>query len=552
MRSKSSAALLLAVLVSSTTVSGQLVCEPGESTTPPASCILVTGSGDGCTSSRDALTATDAYNAALVGCFGEKVNLFQDPGGCEHCPGSASGVPGPEASNISAVFLPLNYRFFNLSVRLPEVSGVAYEVRVYGNDELFCACCTGETSHNFTLAYTPGVNVVTFQLQVLAFPGGEVFYKDLAYPENCAQVPYDVSTCGLPRLETPTNVSLECNGSHTTISWSRAVSYISPAHETVFIDVDTFYLTIRDCDNQQTRFVVRNTSTVTVNTSAVTDLSIHAYSQCSGLYQYREDSRNVSLAGCSLPTYCAGTSYCRSVGPRTCYGRLACEPPSVTISHPLPTPQNTIVFVPPSVERNFLPVYIATGIAGAILILVTAVVIVIFIVRRPPPPPPPWYDRIPGHSPSPPPRHSAALVIYSPSTQQQEKNVVLQGFADMHNLRVGVESLLQDARRPQDTLVTWISDNYARANAVFCVCNREFKSDWETGAPSEDSSVAVQTLRLLFEGDLGSVELKKYAVVLSKPTDEEFIPPLLKSLPRINLADTPALAKFAGREHSPV
>ena len=60
--------------------------------------------------------------------------------------------------------------------------------------------------------------------------------------------------------------------------------------------------------------------------------------------------------------------------------------------------------------------------------------------------------------------------------------------------------------------------------------------------------MVVRTLRKLFEGDIaaGAKMPKRYAVVLTKPTDEDVIPPILRALPRFNMSDSRALAGFVG------
>ena len=547
-----SSIVLFAVLSVSKVASGQLSCVPGDPFSGGRALCREAGEG-GCTADRYATTTTNSYNGRIDQCFGDEVNRYYDLGECHHCAGTHT--TGPEETDVTLSLLPLDYGHFILSVSLPRMSGVQYEVRLSESESSpFNTCtCTTATTVNYTLHYYDDPPPKA-QVQVVPFPIGSIFHQEINLPQSCGdpRLPYVRETCGLPRLERPTDVVLECNGTHTTISWNKTVSAITPSNQTLHLEIDTFYLTIYDCTHQQSRLLITNTTTVTVNTSAVTNFTLHAYSKCSGLYQYRVDSSASPIVSCSLPLYC-GTR-CVSKDHRVCSGKSACEATSRYSSSPSPSPTNIILHTDDS--EHFLPVYITAGAAGAVLLTVSVLLIaIIFLVNRARPRQrgPGAYNQIPqrySHSPSP--FQASALTIYSPSTPALEKNVIMQGFADMRNLKMGVESLLQDTRQPRQTLVNWINESYQRASAVFCVCNQSFMSDWDAVTPSEDGAMAVQTLRLLFEGDVHSAELRKYAVVLIKPSDEEFIPPLLRSLDCFDLSDTQALARFANREHSPV
>ena len=546
-----SSIVLFAVLSVSKVASGQLSCVPGDPFSGGRALCREAGEG-GCTADRYATTTTNSYNGRIDQCFGDEVNRYYGLSGCDYCAGT--NIPGSRTTDVTLSLLPLDYRHFILSVSLPRMSGVQYWVRLSVRESSSCTCTTA-TTVNYTLQYYDHPPPKA-QVQVVPFPNGSIFHHEIILPQSCGdpRLPYVRETCGLPRLQRPTDVVLECNGTHTTISWSKTVSAITPSNQTLHLDIDTFYLTIYDCTHQQSRLLITNTTTVTVNTSAVTNFTLHAYSKCSGLYQHRVNSAASPIVSCSLPLYCG--THCVSKSRRVCSGKSACEATSRYPSSPSPSsssPSPTNILRTDDSE-HFLPVYITAGAAGAVLLTVSVLLIaIIFLVNRARPRPrePGAYNPIrQSHSPSP--FQTSALTIYSPSTPLLEKNVIMQGFADMRNLKMGVESLLQDTRQPRQTLVNWINESYQRASAVFCVCNQSFMSDWDAVTPSEDGAVAVQTLRLLFEGDVHSAELRKYAVVLIKPSDEEFIPPLLRSLDCFDLSDTQALARFANREHSPV
>ena len=521
-------------------------------------CAPVVSSEPTCTSDS---RCRDDINSQLKACFGPDVQKYFMPSECDthnpdHCSDADESAPDPGEVDIEVQFVPVSIYRFNVSVRLPQAPGVQqYDLRVTIKDstlastmELFNFCaCTSVTRYNFTLSYNNERDPIDLGIVVKTFPGGHLkLEKNYDFPRHCAdherRIPYDTTTCGLPRLQKPTILPLYCNGTHTTISWNKTVSYISPVNQQkVWVNVSRFYLVVVDEFNDKKCYDVNNATEVTVNTTKVVKVSLHAFDKCSGLYE-----RKLNLtpyARCSVPAWCSNTSR------GDCSQKVSCYQPSVTstaisaVFTPLPT---SVRNSPKQDEDHLLPIYYAAGAAGGILVLVATVIIVMLVIR--------WRVSISDYGLIRPPSPSqrSALIIYSPSTPEEEKRVILQSFVKIQN-KVKIEFILQDLRKPRISLVDWISQHYKNAGTVFYVCNEEFQCDWENSRPlSEDSAVAVQTLRLLFQGDLTSVQLRKYAVVLSKPTDEVFVPELLKALPQINLSDTPNLMKFAGRETSPV
>ena len=501
-----------AVVFCSGGVLGQLTCEPGAGSPLQAGCRPV---GD-----SETLCKGD-FTKCLVHCFDPLVNVDDSSKYSRGCLDDNS--PLRSDMNITYKLVPMKYNYFNLTVQLPQLDSGKYVVEL--NVGFPVCACTNQTTHSFTVKYKDRDSM---KLVVKSSPGGPDLDRSIPHPRHCADVeriPYDADTCGLPQLEKPTDIVFQCNETHTEISWNSTTGYITPGTDKyVPINSNMFYLTV----NYSRTFVAVNTTSVTLNTTEEMTVSLYSYKQCSGLYKY---SRKFTLPelGCSPPT----TSTNRGPG-ICCGGNSNCQiMPSVSsvvptqTSNPLPFEPEENDHTPSALTLTIVLPTVAVAFTALVVIVVFILIAYKLVICRP-------------HSKQilPSPLQYSPLIIYSPNTPEQEKLVVMQSFAAVQN------AFLQDTRRPQQSLVNWILEHYERANAVFCVCNREFKSDWETGAPSEDSSVAVQTLRLLFEGDLGSVELKKYAVVLSKPTDEEFIPPLLKSLPRINLSDTTTLVHF--------
>lgn len=522
--------------------SGKLTCDPVDSSSG-ASCEPAS-SYSGC----DGEHVREDEGDPEMACFGPNYRSFLCSDGINSdllkCSTDRSECHTSETNDhrtsdgVSYTFEPVNVRYFKLCVRLPPEGIEEYEVRVNYDGEAYSKC-SSEKTYNLTLEYLYSTEP-PMQLRVLA--GGSVVYdQQLDYPNDCADninIAYDITTCGLPQLQSPPKIVMKRNRTHTTVSWDKAVSYISPiSGDEVLINISTFYLTVKESGQ---RFKVCDATKVAINITTPINVLLHAFDTCSGIYEFRHNTGKVVVVGLSLPTTCN-----ISDTPQAVCGEIA-PPVSITPS-PIKTPS---IISQPTLVDGYIPVYIAAGIAGGVLILVAVVTaLIIAIVKG-------CHSkgghaRLQGHtpSPSPPPQHSA-LVFYSPGTSEQEKRVIMQTFAIIHHLpdQSGFESYLQVTRRPQQTLVNWINLHHDKAQAVILVCNNVFKSEWEAIRPSPE----VQTLRLLFEGQLSSKERKRYAIVLTKPSDEVFIPSLLKALPRFNLFDTVALVQYVRNEESPV
>ena len=157
----------------------------------------------------------------------------------------------------------------------------------------------------------------------------EIFARNIPIPRHCGDtergVPYDDNTCGVPRLQPPTNVTVHCNETHTNISWNRYIRYIKPNNSHSLIKSENFYLTVNS-DNTELEFVVFNASSVTLNTTAAMNITLYGYTRCSGLLELR--LRRTSATGYSLPVHTS------NIGPETCCENSTCDAKS-SIIHPL-------------------------------------------------------------------------------------------------------------------------------------------------------------------------------------------------------------------------
>ena len=511
---------VFAIVSCSGAVLGQLSCDPGVKFGPRATCRSIGKREEHC----------ETRHVCFDPCFDKEDRVVPDTcSRCNKCKCSGSSISN---TNVSVTYrlMPLKFNYFNLSVQLPAVSGVEYTLQLKKSPYSSTVCyCTSDTSFNFTFQYPTSDRELT--LKVKSSSAGQVFDRKIKYPRHCGDtergMPYDQKICGWPRLQKPRNVVLQCNETHTYISWNKTISYVRPDnHQQKYIESKKFYLVVELSDNRELTFVVSNASSVTLNTTAAMNITLYGYKTCSGLIDWT--LRSLPAVGVSLPFHasnrapgtCCGNSTCNKISSAT----VVVAPPVYTTPPPmfLPTKSN------PKANHIPIAVWIATGVVIAVLVPAVILVFAVSVVKK---------RRKTTFSEKVSP-YTSALVVYSPSTPEQEKLDIMQCFAKVRCLTSGIKLFLQDERSPQQSLSDWILEHHKNASIVFCVCNKEFECEWDN--KSEESVAAVHIIKMLFQGDCCP---EKYAVVLSKPEDKVFIPASLKALPRINLADTSSFTK---------
>jgi hypothetical protein len=479
---------------------------------------------------------------------------FTKTGTVGYCPQSPNSMPfgkcitpsgsiGSTKLNITHNFSPYNYLHYNLTIRVDSLNAYveAYGLLLTRNGVTTCVCINASftNEYSFILGYGEYTSV---EVKVDTFPRTltSAVVKTIVPPTDCADyergIAFDEQTCGLPQYEKPRNVSLRCNSTHTNISWDMPYyrepgEVISTSHSEP--DIDTYYLTVSTCDGQKNYFTIRNSTEITINTSMNFDFLLYGYSPCSGFYEYKR--RNLhDVLGCSQPAGC--TDVQDSEMPCCLASPLSVCPTPTPSASSIPGDEHLVVYILPS----------AGGMILTMIILIAVIAVCYRILRNKPTRV--TYIYCPVAKKSPSPCAFSALIMYSPNTPELEKNAITQQLGpDLQ----GVESFLLTTRLPRQALIHWITEKYEKSDAVFCICNEEFREDWESdsaGTHCSDDAVVVRTLRKLFEGDIapGAKMPKRYAVVLTKPRDEDVIPSILRGLPRFNMSDSRALAGFVG------
>ena len=117
-----------------------------------------------------------------------------------------------------------------------------------------------------------------------------------------------------------------------------------------------------------------------------------------------------------------------------------------------------------------------------------------------------------------------ALVIYSPSTPE-EKQELIRGhlLSQLHSY--GIETLSHDLTCIKESPSLWLEREIAMATIVICVCNKEFKHDWECERNGTSSLPIVQSLNHLIYASINqNKDMSKYAVVLLEEGDKDCVP----------------------------
>ena len=140
-----------------------------------------------------------------------------------------------------------------------------------------------------------------------------------------------------------------------------------------------------------------------------------------------------------------------------------------------------------------------------------------------------------------------ALIIYSPNTPEEKQDFIRSNFIPKLESD-GIRTLSHDFACIKESPSSWLEREIAKATVVLCVCNKEFKEDWEGRNPNTASSLPlVQSLRHLILATVHQGgDLSKYAVVLLESCDQKYIPTMyLRSDPRqFRLTEVDAVARF--------
>ena len=140
------------------------------------------------------------------------------------------------------------------------------------------------------------------------------------------------------------------------------------------------------------------------------------------------------------------------------------------------------------------------------------------------------------------------LVIYSPNSSEEDKHLVWQylvcDLAECHNgsRRIQIESYDSSLRKNASA---WLEDNFMRASMILCVCNIQFKREWDQqNAPP--FCPLIFSLRQLVYAMLNrnTSPSSKFAVVLLRQSDYQHIPEYLNSTKHFLVNEVKEIGRF--------
>ena len=143
-------------------------------------------------------------------------------------------------------------------------------------------------------------------------------------------------------------------------------------------------------------------------------------------------------------------------------------------------------------------------------------------------------------------RQPIALIVYSPNTSEKKQELI-RGHLITELRLYGIETHSHDLTCIKESPSQWLEREIAKATIVLCVCDKEFKGDWECSQNNTNSLPLVQSLKHLIYATVNQGgDLSKYAVVLLKPTDKDYIPTrYLQGDPRqFMVTDVDAIGRF--------
>ena len=366
--------------------------------------------------------------------------------------------------------------------------------------------------------------------------------KNKQFPTNCTDysrgLPRSSSSCGRLQYGRPRNVQVHKSAFSTALSWDKPCFLDSNACNFVGMDSsesepDTYYLTTT-VRNATTHFVVYNSTEVTLSTADAVDFKLYTHTPCSGMCEVPFFSNS-----CSTPA----TSPGEVVDNDTC-----CVSDSSTSSTSV---QPTVTSTPKPRDKNSSPTNHGQVILPVAVVVALAMIVIVVILSSLL-----CYkchsngnvtDEIPLIKPSSTP--CPVLVVFSHRTTEREAQTILRYLvSDLTASPYCIESSTYGIGHLRQSLSEWMVERHREANAVLCVCNREFFEDWTGTCPDTDGSPqVVRTLKHLFEGDLQRMPsgTKNFAVILMRATDDQFIPPLLKSRQAFMYHQVDEIARFS-------
>ena len=433
--------------------------------------------------------------------------------------------------SLSYTLLPLDARYFSMDVSwtwfdedFQSALGqlVGYELRIVSDSPrpqttVKCLCIWEPFLRNISLGFDPvlyyrasSFNTEAMKVALYTLPYEEKWQyvqysvsKDTSWPIACQR--YDIAAnvrlfCPVPLPGAPTGVNVLSRLSVNAmkgldVSWISG--HVAPTSS------ETYYATVFDSLwNISLRFVVTGSRNIQISgLYAGTNYSvmIRGYSLCSG-----------------LPSF--DSNYSRDVG---------CGALSEAIEEVFQLPSTPSLVSTNSTgytsSRNNRVIFIACTIVMATLFLTFGLLFLsillyqyIFPCRK-------RHSQEIGMDPNPFQLANSlstldALVLYSHGSPILERIVIEQYVVCL--LRRSRLVVLSCNDHTEKTAMQWVEENARSAHAVFVVCNEHLCKEWR----KQCRTPLINSLDMIIASAVGQMSIRKYATVLLKPSDEQFIP----------------------------
>ncbi len=124
-------------------------------------------------------------------------------------------------------------------------------------------------------------------------------------------------------------------------------------------------------------------------------------------------------------------------------------------------------------------------------------------------------------------KENKVLIVYSDHSSEIETKRTLYLFSELQSFR-DIEVKMESLEVVRESPPAWVEKTVKECSTILCVCNPQFKEEWEKGRGGS----LVSMVRHLYEGNVNQSDerdMAKYAVVLLHEDDKLLIPAYLKN-----------------------
>ncbi len=372
-----------------------------------------------------------------------------------------------------------------------------YELRVKKNNTLIkCLCIREPSLFNISLGVEDAFGYDStanrnLSLSLATFPFG--FWAPGEYTkENSSRWPLECSgsdAC-LPQLPLAPLSSVSYSTEELTVSWTET----SPN--------DLYYVKLDSISHNETVNIFVNGSTcISVGglpSAGSWSVRVQGYSPCAGLSSYFSNKNN--------PIGCGRWS-------------AFSQPLEMTSS----TFSTSFLGNPKYNRDSSLIASLVVGVFSVAVLATTGIIIIMYLWRISnkrkstaifaeldgPGVVSPYHNK---------PAKVEALVLYSLGTPTHEKieiETYIVGFLKRQDLNV-----ISCNDHTEKTIVQWVEENARLAHAVFIICNKQFGLDWKMNSRTQ----LINSLEMIVASAVGQNRFKKFATILLRPEDDEYVP----------------------------